>query len=138
MIPEYTYEATLSIPLFTGGRLSAERSRARLQEEKAAQSEIDIRNRIAEQVQSSLAEWRAARNEVDVANDALRLAQQELDLSRGRFAAGVTDNIEVISAQDSLARSSDNRIDAFYRFSAARAMLARAMGRVQTTFGRSK
>jgi outer membrane protein TolC len=138
MIPAYTYEATLSIPLFTGGRLSAERRRARLREGEAAQSEIDIRNRIAEQVQSSLAEWRAARNEVGVANDALRLAQQELDLSRGRFAAGVTDNIEVISAQDSLARASDNRIDAFYRFSAARAMLARAMGRVQTTFGRSK
>jgi outer membrane protein TolC len=89
-------------------------------------------------VKSSIAEWRAARNEVNVANDALRLAQQELNLARGRFAAGVTDNIEVISAQDSLARASDNRIDAFYRFSAARATLARATGRVEETFGRSK
>lgn len=138
MIPAYTYEASLSLPLFTGGRLSAERRRAGLRAEKAMQAEIDIRNRIGEQVQSGLAEWKAARNEVDVANDALRLAQQELDLARGRFAAGVTDNIEVISAQDSLARASDDRIDAFYRFSAARAMLARAMGRVQQTFGRSK
>jgi outer membrane protein TolC len=66
------------------------------------------------------------------------LANEELDLARSRFAAGVTDNIEVVSAQDSLARASDNRIDAFYRFSAARAKLARAMGRVEETFGRSK
>ncbi|HEY7305395.1 MAG TPA: TolC family protein [Bryobacteraceae bacterium] len=138
MIPTYEYEAAISIPLFTGGRISAEKRRAQIQVKRAAQAELDVRNRITEQVKSSIAEWRAARNEVNVANDALRLAQQELNLARGRFAAGVTDNIEVISAQDSLARASDNRIDAFYRFSAARATLARATGRVEETFGRSK
>lgn len=138
MIPTYDYEVQMSIPLFTGGRLSAEQRRAQIQVEKAERTEIDIRNRIGEQVQSSLAEWKAARNEVNVANDALRLANEELDMARGRFAAGVTDNIEVVSAQDSLARASDNRIDAFYRFSAARAKLARAMGQVEETFGRSK
>jgi outer membrane protein TolC len=50
----------------------------------------------------------------------------------------VTDNIEVVSAQDSLARANDNQIEAMYRFSAARASLARALGRVEETFGRSK
>ena len=138
MIPAYDYEVEMSIPLFTGGRLSAERRRTQIQVEKAEQTEIDIRNRIGEQVQSSVAERKAARNEVNVANEALRLAKEELDLARSRFAAGVTDNIEVVSAQDSLAHASDNRIDAFYRFSAARAKLARAMGRVEETFGRSK
>ncbi len=138
MIPTYTYEASLSMPLFTGGRLSAERRRAQIRVQQAAQQESDTRNRIAEQVKSSLAEWKAARNEVNVANHALRLAHEELDLARGRFAAGVTDNIEVISAQDSLARADDNQIEALYRFSEARAALARALGRVEETFGRSK
>ena len=138
MIPAYTYEVNLSLPLFTGGRLSAERRRTELRVEQAAQSEIDTRNRIAEQVKSGTAEWKAASNEVKVATDTLRLAREELDLARGRFGAGVTDNIEVISAQDSLARANDNQIDAFYRFSAARATLARAIGRVEETFARSK
>lgn len=138
MIPAYTYEIGISVPLFTGGRLTAERRRARIEVEQTAQSEIDIRNRIGEQVKSSIAQWKSARNEVNVANEALRLAREELDLARGRFAAGVTDNIEVIAAQDSLARASDGRIDAYYRFSAARAGLARATGRVEETFGRSK
>jgi outer membrane protein len=89
-------------------------------------------------VKSSVAEWKAARNEVNVAKDALRLAREELDLARGRFGAGVTDNIEVISAQDSLARANDNQIDALYRFSEARASLARAIGRVEETFARSR
>jgi outer membrane protein TolC len=138
MIPAYTYEFALSVPLFTGGRLRAEKRRAQIEVEQAAQSEIEVRNRIAEQVKSSIAQWKAARNEVNVANDALRLAREELNLAKGRFAAGVTDNIEVISAQDSLARASDDRIDAYYRFSAARATLARATGRVEETFGRSR
>jgi len=138
MIPTYTYEASLSVPLFTGGRLSAERRRAQIRVRQATQQETDTRNRIAQQVKTSLAEWKAAKNEVNVANDALRLAREELDLARGRFAAGVTDNIEVISAQDSLARANDNQIEALYRFSAARATLARALGRVEETFGRSK
>jgi outer membrane protein len=138
MIPTYTYEASLSVPLFTGGRLSGERHRAQIRVQQAAQQVMDTRNRIAQQVKSSLAEWKAARNEVSVANDALRLAREELDLARGRFGAGVTDNIEVISAQDSLARANDNQIEALYRFSEARATLARALGRVEQTFGRSK
>jgi outer membrane protein len=138
MIPAYTYEVSLSVPLFTGGRLSAERRRAQIRVDQAAQQEADTSNRIAEQVKSSLAEWKAAGNEVKVANDALRLAREELDLARGRFAAGVTDNIEVISAQDSLARTNKNQIAALYRFNEARAMLARALGRVEETFGRSK
>jgi outer membrane protein TolC len=138
MIPAYTYEVNLSLPLFTGGRLRAEGRRAQVRVQQAAEEEIDTRNRIAEQVKSSVAEWKAARNEVKVATDALRLAREELDLARGRFGAGVTDNIEVISAQDALARSNDNQIDALYRFSAARATLARAIGRVEETFGRTK
>jgi outer membrane protein TolC len=138
MIPTYTYEVELSAPLFTGGRLSAERRQAQLRLEQAAQRETDTRNRICEQVKSGISEWNAAKNEVDVANQALRLAREELDLARGRFGAGVTDNIEVVAAQDSLARANDNQIDALYRFSAARAGLARALGRVETTFAGGK
>ncbi|HVV46628.1 MAG TPA: TolC family protein, partial [Bryobacteraceae bacterium] len=50
MIPAWTYQVSLSVPLFTGGRLSAERERARIHVRQAAQQETDTRNRIAEQV----------------------------------------------------------------------------------------
>jgi outer membrane protein len=98
MIPTYTYELELSSPLFTGGRLAAERRRAQLGVEQAVQRENEARNRISQEVKSGIAEWKAAKNEVDVANQALRLAHEELDLARGRFAAGVTDNIELVAA----------------------------------------
>lgn len=137
VIPTYTYEIGLSVPLFTGGSLRAERERAQIHVDEAAQVEIETRNRIAEQVKSAVARWTASRNEVSVATEALRLARQELELSRGRFSAGVTDNIEVVAAQDALARANDAQIDALYRFASARATLARALGRVEEVFQRS-
>jgi len=53
-----------------------------------------------------------------------------------RFEAGVTTNIEVITAQDDLARADDNQIKALYRFNQARADLARAEGDAEAVYGR--
>jgi len=53
----------------------------------------------------------------------LRLAREEVSQARDRFRAGVANNIEVISAQDSLARANDNQILALYRFNQARRRL---------------
>jgi outer membrane protein TolC len=42
----------------------------------------------------------------------------------------------VISAQDSLARASDNQIAALYRFNQARADVAHAMGQMEAVYGK--
>jgi len=70
----------------------------------------------------------SARSEVQVANLGVQLAKEEVDQARDRFKAGVANNIEVISAQDSLSRANDNQIAALYRFNQARADFARAVG----------
>ncbi len=89
-------------------------------------------------MKTATAELESARNQVDVANQALQLAKEELDLTRGRFLAGVTDNIEVVAAQDSLATANDNQIDALFDFNKARAELAHALGQVEATYTRSR
>jgi outer membrane protein len=53
-----------------------------------------------------------------------------------RFQAGVTTNVEVITAQDALARASDNQIAALYRFNQSRASLARSLGEVENTYAK--
>ena len=50
----------------------------------------------------------------------LDLAQQELRLAEDRFRNGVTDNIEVVTAQDALAAAQDDRITALARHADAR------------------
>jgi outer membrane protein TolC len=65
---------------------------------------------------------------VAVARDNLDLANQTLAQARDRFGAGVTDNIEVIQAQESVASANDSLISALYAHNLAKVALARALG----------
>jgi len=76
----------------------------------------------------------SARNEVQVANLGVELAQEEVIQARDRFRAGVANNIEVISAQDALARANDNQIAALFRYNQARADLARSIGQMESLY----
>jgi len=73
---------------------------------------------------------------VSVANLGVDLARQEVEQARDRFQAGVANNIEVITAQDELARASDNQIAALYRYNQSRADLAHSVGQMEAMYAR--
>jgi outer membrane protein len=135
-IPTYQYEAAINLPIFTSGRIRAEVTRADLDLKKLEQQKDDLRNQIALDVKTSLLNLDSARNEVQVANLGVQLAEEEVVQARDRFQAGVADNIEVISAQDSLSRANDNQIAALYLFNQARADYARAIGQMEKTYSK--
>jgi outer membrane protein len=135
-IPTYNYEAAISVPLFTGGRIHAEIVRADLEIQKLQQQEDDLRNQIALDVKTALINLDSARNQVAVANLGVQLSKEEVDQARDRFKAGVANNIEVIQAQDSLARANDNQIAALYRFNQARADFARSIGQMEKVYSK--
>jgi outer membrane protein len=135
-LPTYTYEGSVNLPLFTGGRIRAEIVRADLEIRKLEQQRADLRNQIALDVKTALLNLQSARNEVQVANLGVQLSKEEVDQARDRFKAGVANNIEVIQAQDSLSRANDNQIAALYRFNQARADLARAIGRMEKIYAK--
>jgi len=136
IIPVYQYQGSVIFPLFTGGRIQAERAKADLTIRQLQQQEQDLRNRIALEVKTAVAQVAAARNEVTVANLGIQLAREEVTEARDRFQAGVTNNIEVVTAQDELARANDNQIGALYRYNQARASLAFAMGQMEAVYAR--
>jgi outer membrane protein len=135
-IPTYQYQASVNMPLFTSGRIHAEIVKADIEVQKLAQQKEDLRNQIALEVKTSLLNLQSARNEVQVANLGVQLAKEEVLQARDRFNAGVANNIEVIQAQDSLARANDNQIIALYRFNQARADYARAVGQMEKTYSK--
>src|SRR6266702_5040331 len=108
-LPTYTYQASVDMPLFNGGRIHAEIVRADLEIKKFEQQKDDLRNQIALDVKTALLNLQSARNEVQVANLGVQLSKEEVDQARDRFKAGVANNIEVIQAQDSLSRANDNQ-----------------------------
>jgi outer membrane protein len=134
VIPTYSYAGSVTMPLFTGGRIHAEIARANLEIQRIEQQQEDLRNQIALDVKTALINLGSARNEVQVANLGVQLSNQEVGQARDRFQAGVANNIEVIQAQDSLARANDNQIAALYRFNQARADLARAIGQMEKIY----
>ncbi|HJV38618.1 MAG TPA: TolC family protein, partial [Geothrix sp.] len=134
----HTYQISLGlrVPLFTGGLVSSHVSRAKSEQARVQEARREVRAQVGYEVQVAQAELEAATHEVEVANLAVSLSTEALTQARHRFEAGVSNNIEVINAQDELARANDNQINALYRLNQSRVDLARATGQLEQTFAR--
>ncbi len=135
-LPTYTYQGSVNLPLFTGGRIHSEIVSADLEIRKLEQQRADLGNQIALDVKTALLNLQSARNEVQVANLGIQLSKEEVEQAGDRFKAGVANNIEVIQAQDSLSRANDNQIAAVYRFNQARADFARSIGQMGKVYAK--
>lgn len=132
----YQVSVGLKVPLFTGGLVSAQVARARSEEGRVQEARREVKAQVGYEIQVAQAELDAAAHEVEVANLAVSLSAEALTQARHRFEAGVSNNIEVINAQDELARANDNQISALYRLNQSRADLARATGQLESFFAR--
>jgi outer membrane protein TolC len=131
MSPNWTAAATLRIPIFLGGKVEADvqQTEAVL---KQRQAQVDnLRGRIEQDVEDALLDLKAAAQQVEVAKLGLELAQQALDQSQDRFAAGVTNNVEVIQAQQQLAAANEEYIAGLYAHNIGKVLLARAIGNAE-------
>lgn len=133
-IPVYQYQAALSLPVFTGGRTSAEIASSNFRIKRLQEEAQELRNQIALEVKTARVKLESALQEVQVADAGLQLAKEEVDQAQSRFHSGVGDNVEVVTAQDTLARAYDDRIAALYRVSQSRADLERAIGRIRAAY----
>jgi outer membrane protein TolC len=126
--------ATLRVPIFQGGRVHGDvlRAEASLTEEK--QRLEDLRAKIDQEVRDVYLDLEADGQQVSVENSAVKLATQTLEQSRDRFSSGVTDNIEVVQAQDALAIATDAYIASLYSYNMAKISLARATGVAESQY----
>jgi len=133
-IPVYAFQANIDVPIFTGGRIEAQSAIADLEVKRLGQVQTDVRNQVALEVHSALAQLESARVEVEASRLGVSLATESVRQAQDRFRAGVANNIEVITAQNELARANDNQINALYRYNQSRADLARATGQMEALY----
>lgn len=119
---------TLSVPIFAGGRTHADVLEAEATLRQRKQELANLRGQIDYEVRTALLDLQAANDQVLVARSSVDLADQTLTQARDRFAAGVTDNLEVVQAQESVAQANENYISGLYAHNLAKVSLARAMG----------
>lgn len=90
--------------------------------------------KIDQEVRDAYLDLDSAAQEVSVEQSAVTLATQNLEQSRDRFVSGVTDNIEVVQAQDALAIANDAYIASVYSYNLAKISLARATGVAESQY----
>ena len=124
----FDVRGTLSIPIFQGNRVKGDEMVAAAQLEQARQKYENLRAQVDADVRTALLNLQSSSEQVEVAKSNIDLAQQTLDQSRDRFAAGVADTVEVVQAQEQVASANDSYISALYSYNYAKISLARAMG----------
>jgi outer membrane protein TolC len=131
LAPNWSAAATLAIPIFQGGKVEADvqQSRATLKERQARVD--NLRGSIEQEIENALLDLKAAAQQVEVARIGLDYAQETLVQSQDRFAAGVTNNVEVIQAQQQLASANEQYIASLYGHNIAKVLLARAIGNAE-------
>lgn len=88
----------------------------------------DLRRGIDEEIREALLNLDSAAEQVGVAREGQELARRELELAQDRFQSGTANNVEVVTAQDELARAEENYILAVSSHVDAKFALARALG----------
>src|SRR5580698_172101 len=126
--------ATLRIPVFQGGRVHGDILRADASLTRETQRLEDLRAKIDEEVRDAYLDMESAAQEISVEKSAVTLATQVLEQSRDRFLSGVTDNIEVVQAQDALAIATDSYVASLYSHNLSKISLARAIGVAESGF----
>ena len=124
----FSFTAGVAVPIFEGGRIRGDiqLAQAALSQRKAEAE--DLRGRIEYDVRAAFLNLNSAAEQVRVATSTVDLANQALVQSQDRFRAGVTDNLEVVQAQESVATSNDELINSTLQFNLAKLALARALG----------
>ncbi len=126
-----TIGATVSVPVFTGGRIPSAIAEAQSRRRELLLERTETERQVEEDVRRTLLNVRSAANRVRVALENVRLASDELDFARDRFANGVSSSIEVDNAQTSYAAAQADRIAALADQAQARFDLARATGGIR-------
>jgi outer membrane protein TolC len=131
ILPTYFVAGTLNIPIFQGGKVHADVLKAEASLRQAEAQLADVRALIDQDIRNALLDLKSSADQVEVAESSVNLAEQALTQSRDRFSAGVTDNLEVVQAQEAVASAHENLISSLYMHNLAKVSFARALGRAE-------
>jgi outer membrane protein TolC len=111
---DFTFQAAVRVPIFTGGRIKGEITQAEAQLRQRKSEADNVRGQIDYDVRTAFLNLNAAKEQVAVAKQNVDLANESLARSKDRFTFGVTDSVEVVQAEQALASANDQYITSLY------------------------
>jgi len=124
----YTLAGTVRVPIWQGGKTQADVSEADAVLAQRQAELDDLKSSIQGQVRNAYLDLQTATSQVDVAKTNLDVSQQTLVLAKQRFDAGVTDAVEVVQTEQTVATAQLDYINSVFAHNVAKLSLARAIG----------
>lgn len=122
---------TITIPIFKEAQFRGEATvaQSKLDNQKDQQSDLDAQ--IEADVRDALFDIASSQQQVEVAKSNVDLSSEVLSEAQQRYAAGVSDNLAVSDALQSVAQANGQYVNSLYQHNVAKLNLARAMGVAQ-------
>ncbi len=121
----------LTVPIFQGNRVHGDVLIAQAALDQSRAQVENLRGQVDYDVRAAFLDLQAAKERVAVARTNVSLADETLKQSQDRFRAGVTNNVEVVQAQDAVASADEALISSLYAYDLAKISLARAVGNAE-------
>ncbi len=130
-VSAYQVSAGLNIHIFDSGRVRSDIDQADANYSQLQARYDDLKAAVDLDVRQVYVDLQVASEQIKVAQENRRLAAETLTQSVERFAAGVTNSVEVVQSQETVAAAERDYISTLFSLNLARIAFAKATGQAE-------
>jgi outer membrane protein TolC len=130
-VSAYQVSAGLRIRLFDSGRVKADVDQAAAAFTQLQAQYDDLQAAVDLDVRGAYVDLQVASDQLKVAQENRQLAAETLTQSIDRFSSGVTNSVEVVQSQETVASAEQDYISTLFSLSLSRISLAKATGQAE-------
>jgi outer membrane protein TolC len=130
-VSAYQVSAGLNIHLFDSGRVRADVDQADAAFSQLQAQYDDLKAAVDLDVRQAYVDLQVAAEQMKVARENRQLAAETLTQSVDRFASGVTNSVEVVQSQETVAAAERDYISTLFSLNLSRISLAKASGQAE-------
>ncbi|MGA2599911.1 MAG: TolC family protein [Bryobacteraceae bacterium] len=130
-VSAYQVSASLKIHIFDSGRVRGDVDQADAVFSQLQAQYDDLRGAVDLDVRQAYVDLQVASEQMKVAQENRQLAAETLTQSVDRFASGVTNSVEVVQSQETVAAAEQDYISTLFSLNLSRISLAKATGQAE-------
>jgi len=130
-VSTYQVSASVRIPIFSSGRVKADVDQADAALMQLQAQYDDLRAGVDLDVRQAYVDLQVASDQIKVAQENRQLAAETLKQSIDRFSSGVTNSVEVVQSQETVASAEQDYISTLFSLNLSRISLAKATGQAE-------
>jgi outer membrane protein TolC len=130
-VSTYQVSAGVNIHIFDSGRVRADIDQADAVFSQLQAQYDDLKGAVDLDVRQAYVDLQVATEQLKVAQENRQLAAETLTQSVDRFASGVTNSVEVVQSQETVASAEQDYISTLFSLNLSRISLAKAIGQAE-------